>query len=276
MLGGSMSKRIGRRFPILLYTALAFLLSACQLESVKRGFEEVPPVSDQEKPDEHKSLDRFSLVVIPDTQNMVSSEARSRMVEEMISWTVDSAEHLELAFVTHVGDVVSRAIRDAEWARANRALSQLDGVLPYSVAFGNHEYSTHSNMDTPFDNYLRYFGPERYATYAWYGGSDDSSKNHFQRFTAAGRDFLHRALESEVPGEVNDPTTAIGWAREVLEEYEGVPTIITTHAYLWDEPGREGRSLEPEGPWHTGRDTGSNSGEEIFRKIVEPYPQVFM
>ena len=219
--------------------------------------------------------ERFSIVVIPDTQNMIRQSGNT-MVDQMFSWVAASAANLDTVFVTHVGDVVSNASRSAEWQRAVDAFSHLAGRLPYSVTFGNHEYETHSDMDSSIEGYLANFGPARYESYPWYGGSDATGKNHYQIFEAGGREFLHLALEWEVPGDVSDPATAMGWARQVLEAHEGLPTIITTHAYLWDKPGYEGHSLEVYGPSYTGRETGSNTGQEIFRSLVEPYPQVFM
>lgn len=224
---------------------------------------------------------RFTVIVLPDTQNMIKREGDT-MADQMTSWIVDDPMGLDIGFVTHVGDVVDEAIDLSEWERAHAALSRLDGEVPYSVALGDHEYEVEENMGTSTENYVAYFGPGRYASYEWYAGSSDSGKNHYQIFDAGGRRFLHIALEWEAPGPASDPSTPLGWARAILEEHPDLPTLITTHAYVWDYPHHEGRTWrEHQLEGYIERDDGTmghpgSTGQDIFEALVEPYPQVFM
>jgi len=55
-----------------------------------------------------------------------------------------------------------------------------------------------------------------------------------------------------------------------MDQYPERPTIITTHAYLWDGFPK-GRTFFVEEENNNG-----SSGEKIWREIVEPNPQVFM
>src|SRR5690625_1173867 len=277
------------------FLMLALCLVACQLNEAPAGSSGTTPVQDEPLPPVPEPVDegepdgsaeevepkpeepeeRFAIVVIPDTQNMIQ-DAGNTMVDQMLRWVAGSAHELNTVFVTHVGDVVSHASRSAEWERAAAAFSHLDGRLPYSVALGNHEYSTHSDMNSSFENYRSYFGPERYAAYPWYGGADSSGKNHYQIFTVGDREFLHVALEWEAPGEIDDPDSALGWVQGVVDAHPGVPTIVTTHDYLGDEPGLGGQAQGGMGPGRTRESSGSNTGAQIFEKLIEPNPQVFM
>ena len=222
----------------------------------------------------------FTMVVLPDTQNMIQYEESAPLVTAMTEWIVQQRDVLGIGFVTHVGDIVSFADREPEWQRANAALSLLDGQVAYSVAFGDHEYAIEENKGTSTEGYRRYFGSERYADYSWYGGDAPNGLSHYQIFEAGGRRFLHIALEWEPSGPASDPSTPLGWARTLLEAHPELPTIITTHAYLWDSPGNEGRFPDSarEGYIMDGdrKVKVGSSGETIFRELVAPFPQVFM
>ncbi|MEX2535943.1 MAG: Ig-like domain-containing protein [Trueperaceae bacterium] len=236
---------------------------------------EEPPA--QEPPN---AIDSFTIIVIPDTQNMIAIP-QNTMVDQMTHWIVSQAEALSIRFVTHVGDVVNDARDSDEWVRADGALDRLDGVFPYSIAVGDHEYAREENMASSTANYVSYFGPQRYSDYEWYGDSGPGGKNHYQFFDAGGRTFLHIALEWEAPGPASDSATPLGWARSIIENHPELPTIITTHAYIWDQPGAEGRFPESELEGFIEDSEGERSypgtsGAGIFDALVEPYPQVFM
>src|SRR5690606_27954544 len=117
-------------------------------------------------------LEPFTVVVIPDTQNMIGvTVGNNDMVAVMTEWIVEQIEDRTIEFVTHVGDVVDRGDDVAEWQRAYEQLGPLDGAVPYSVAIGDHDYGIEENFGSSTDNYTTYFGPDRYADYEWYGGS---------------------------------------------------------------------------------------------------------
>jgi hypothetical protein len=224
--------------------------------------------------------ERFTIIMIPDTQNAVRWFASRNYVRQMVQWIVAQREVRNIAFVTHVGDIVERPGEQIEWTRALAGLDLLDGVVPYSVAIGDHEYLPEEDKAGSTAEYRARFGPERYADYTWYLGSHADGLSHAQRFSAGGRDFLHLAVEWEPFGTADDPSSPLGWAVSMLERYPTLPTIITTHAYLWDVPGQEGRFPDSAREGFVmvgGRKTFSGaSGEALFATLVEPFPQVFM
>ena len=225
----------------------------------------------------------FAIVVIPDTQNMIGRrQGNNDMVREMTEWIVANRNAFNIRFATQLGDVVDYGWDLLEWERADAQLGGLDGVVPYSVALGDHDYRNEENKGSPTRNYVEFFGPGRYADYDWYGGANASGTSHFQVFSGGELEFLHVALEWEPEGPASDPTTPLGWARSVIEARQHMPTIITTHAYLWDEPGKEGRTSDRsdlEGFVEVSdgsRTYPGSTGQEIFEALVEPYPNVFM
>jgi hypothetical protein len=222
----------------------------------------------------------FTLIAIPDTQSMVLSSTRATYVEQMGQWIVAEREARNIAFVTHVGDIVWNPDVEVEWTRARAGLDLLDGVVPYAVAIGDHEYFPEEDKAGSTEAYLTHFGPHRYAGYDWYLGAHTDGLSHAQRFSAGGRDFLHLAVEWEPFGTADDPSSPLGWVVAMLEAHPTLPTIITTHAYLWDMPGQEGHFPDSAREGFVlvdGRKTFSGaSGVTLFETLVEPFPQVFM
>jgi subtilisin-like proprotein convertase family protein len=193
----------------------------------------------------------FTLVLMPDTQNY--STSYPGVFEAQSQWIVDNKNNENFAFVSHLGDVVNNPASQLEWERADIAMDLLDGnlannpdgLIPYSVAAGNHD------LGDPDDNYVQYFGESRYSGRSWYGGASADEKNHYQVFQAAGQDYLHIAIEYD-PGH-----EAILWAQSVIDSHPGMPVVVTTHAYIHED------GLRPQ-------------GERVFNELIKPNPEIFM
>jgi len=58
-------------------------------------------------------------------------------------WVKENRDKENIVFVTHVGDVVNdHKQAPDEWVVAQRAMSVLDGVVPWGVAIGNHDFDS--------------------------------------------------------------------------------------------------------------------------------------
>lgn len=201
----------------------------------------------------------FTLVAIPDTQ--FYSEDNPHIFHSQTQWIANNKASQNIAFVTHLGDIVQHGSNLSEWKNADAAMDRLDGVVPYSATCGNHDYDAMGSHSAA-NNYLNNFGPQRYAGYNWYKGSSTNGLNHYQVFSAGGYKFLHLNLEFEPPSEILD------WAQSVLSAYANYPTIISTHSYLRDGQG----DIRPRYPaWNDG-----NPGETVYQLLVRTNPQVFM
>jgi hypothetical protein len=213
----------------------------------------------------------WRIVMVPDTQHYVDDSDNVDDFMTEMQWIADNVAPLDIAFVSHIGDVVQHGSSNTEWNRAEAAMDLIDGRVPYSVAIGDHDYVTEEDRSSGAPQYVARFGASRYAGRPWYGGSSPDQKSHYQLFSAGGRTFLHLTLEWEVPGTVDDPSTALGWGKQILDHHPHVPTIISTHSNLWDRSGEKGRTNAIEE-----RDANGNSAEMVWTELIGNHPQVFM
>lgn len=219
----------------------------------------------------------FTIVALPDTQNYICSGCRDdptfewdfwnpEYFEAQIQWIIDNKEARNIAFVAQLGDLTETASQDEEWVLADRFMGMLDGVVPYGAPAGDHDYYPEQSHSSDYSNYVKYFGESRYQGFSWYGGAGPRELSHYQIFSAGGYRFLNISLEWEALDDT------IAWANQVIADNPGLPTIISTHAYISDGyrggPGRF-TSLDS-------NDQVGNTGEQIFQKLVSPNPQVFM
>lgn len=213
----------------------------------------------------------WTLLVVPDTQHYVDDVDNVDDFVAQMQWIADHIVPRNIRFVTHIGDIVQHGSSTTEWNRAETAMSIIDGLVPYSVSIGDHDYNTEENRGSGAPQYVARYGASRYAGRPWYGGSSPDQKSHYQIFSAGGRTFLHLNLEWEIPGTVDDPSTAMGWGRQILDSHPTLPTIISTHSNLWDKTAQKGRT--------NGIEEASSNGasaERVWSDLIANRPQIFM
>jgi hypothetical protein len=234
----------------------------------------------------------FALIVVPDTQNYTDfDDINTEYNLGQMRWIRDNMTSMNIKFVMHLGDHqnpgnpyrartddiyepdYSRPLGDpvdkqTKWDRANAAINVLDNNnIPYSLVPGNHDYQDHDTKAEPW-LYLKTFGPQRYvdeqSTWApekrTYVGASPANPNNgyagmntYHRFDAGGYKFLNIALQF-------DPDNAdLKWAQKIINENPGLPTIITTHAYVNTKPA-----------------ASDYQHPDIFNKLVQNNPQIVM
>jgi hypothetical protein len=211
------------------------------------------PISHAERP--------FTVVMLPDTQHYSRSYPDLFMAQT--EWIKENRDPQNIVFVTHVGDIVNdHGKATNQWAVADKAMSILDGVVPWAVAIGNHDYDTvarHTNAGTTF---VQHFGPERFRKYSWYGGASANGMNSYQLLSAGGVDFVMLHLQLDVPD------FAIEWASAVLHAHSKRAAIVTTHSYLNGVTGTNG--------YNSAVSKWGNSGEQVWQKLIRNHPQIFL
>lgn len=210
----------------------------------------------------------FTLVAIPDTQHYVDDATRAPTFTAQTQWIVDNRAALNIAFVSHLGDIVEHidAVPE-EWTRANASLTVLDNnAMKWGLAPGNHDMSS-AGIAT---NYDLTFPVSRFAGYPWYGGYLGSSpedpinrenKNNYELFSVGGLDFIVIHLEYDMPD------YAVAWADRILRQYPNRRAIIATHLFLNASGARPTTVLN--------RSNGTPA-ETVWQQIIRTNCNVFL
>lgn len=294
-----------------------------------------------------RASDRFTIAVIPDTQNMLdfrfqqgqdlkgfgdfpfnAADQFLGMMEYIATNSVSNGG--DIVFATSVGDVWQRQSFQMDEEHRERgfdytrwspiALSGEVGYgpetlefevpmavsgyqvlaeagVPFSVVPGNHDFDAmwtddrypgslfkilfSGDVDTSdrnvigglhvggLENFRSAFGAgsDFFRDQQWYVSSHGGGTSSAQVFTAGGYRFLHVALE------MSPPDDAINWAKQVLREHAGYPTIVTTHDYLNQKGERIANpiidlaALDPD---------QHNSAQELYEKLIYPNDQIFL
>lgn len=161
--------------------------------------------------------DDFTLIAIPDSQNESSYFPAAFLSQTQ--WMADNKTSGNIAFVTHLGDIVNSSSNTIEWNNADAAMDLLDPAnVFYSVGPGNHDLG---------GLYETYFGVSRFSGKSWYRGHFGSDNyNNYSFFSASGMDFLVINLQYS-------PTTAmLDWADALLKANTTRRGIVVSHSIL--------------------------------------------
>src|SRR5690606_24956393 len=123
------------------------------------------------------------------------------------SWIARNAGPLNIAYAFHLGDIVNNNT-DLEWQRAREAMADLDGIVPYGLVPGNHDYGPSGDASTRDTLLNDYFDFEDTALMPSFGGAYKQGEldNTYHLFEAGGHSWIAMMLEW---GPRND---VISWA----------------------------------------------------------------
>ncbi|TWT98070.1 hypothetical protein Pla108_22260 [Botrimarina colliarenosi] len=234
----------------------------------------------------------WSMVVFPDTQNYSKSSGDRPIFSQMAQWVVDHKSDFNIQFVLQEGDIVNQNSQvnptsgdqsgDEQWRNAKEAMILLDGVVPYAMAPGNHDYGSTNAQDrsTQFNDYFKQ--TDNPLVDPAQGGALRSVMtpgeldNAIYEFAAPdGREMLLVTTEWGPRQQVVD------WAGRALRtaKYADHTAILMTHAYMdHDETRLDWRRNQDADPtnnqggnphsYPTAGDT--NDGEELWQELVSP------
>jgi hypothetical protein len=215
----------------------------------------------------------YSIVVLPDTQYYAA--AFPDIFMKQASWIVENRDAQQIAFVLHTGDLVDNDV-PAQWMVASNSLHLLDGVVPYVIAAGNHDYGDFADRTGLVNSY---FPASGFANYSWFGDTFEAGhiENSFSIIPAGGTRWLVISLEFGPRDE------AIAWANSVLQGFHDLPAIVITHAYLYHDNslynarGPGSQYFNPHGYVMMGQPhTTINDGQEMWQKLILPNVNVKM
>ncbi|MGE5223880.1 MAG: LamG-like jellyroll fold domain-containing protein [Omnitrophica WOR_2 bacterium] len=171
----------------------------------------------------------FTLIHIPDSQNYTTSDKLYQYFPPQTRWMVQCRSALNIAAVTHSGDVVDTS-DDIQWAKADAAMSILESpgpnVIPYGISVGNHDDDVNGDP-TKTVNYNLHFGFSRFNGRSYYGGRYGTANNDYNYilFSASGFKFIiiHLAYTT-----TPDPDM-LAWANSLLQANKDRRGIVVFH-----------------------------------------------
>jgi 3',5'-cyclic AMP phosphodiesterase CpdA len=214
----------------------------------------------------------WSLIAMPDTQ--IYAESFPGIFYSQTSWIVLNKERLDVRYVLHLGDVTNRNTPE-QWTVAKDAMSQLDGVVPYAIAPGNHDFGPGGNARTRQTFFNEYFPFDRQASMPSFGGAyrRGQLENTYHLFEAGGRKWIVIALEW------GPRDSVVEWADQVMSRHADRTGILVTHAYVYSDSTRyDWRQFADHQHWNPhAYDTegGVNDGEELWQKLVKKHNFAF-
>ncbi|MBA7475397.1 hypothetical protein ES707_10766 [subsurface metagenome] len=215
----------------------------------------------------------WTLAVLPDTQ--FYSAIYPGLFHLQTQWVMDNKEKYNIVYVLTLGDITDNNNK-LQWERASAALGRLDGVLPYTIVLGNHDYGLNGEAKTRDTLANDYFPPARFRNWPTFAGVMDQGRieNNYHLFTARGRQWLILNLEW------GPRNRALEWANHILRKHPNHKAIITTHAYLYSDSTRyhwqQKGKAQNWNPHSYGTADDTNDGEEMWQKLVSKHANVFM
>jgi hypothetical protein len=209
----------------------------------------------------------FTVVTLPDTQYY--SAHHPEILGAQADWIVRARQRENVALVVHEGDIVD-SDEPAQWQSASRSLHKLDGVVPYVLSLGNHDYAragdhitrrTHLDAFFPASGFRRTSCPD--ATF-----EPGRIENSCQLIDAPGGPWLVLSLE------FGPRDAVLAWADATARRYASLPAIVVTHAYLASDDTRYDHVTRGDQLWNPHRYVPGaapgqvNDGEEVWRKLI--------
>lgn len=228
---------------------------------------DVPPPPMTTPPDEPMPFAAGSTMfaVLPDTQYY--SLRYPGVFDTQTSWIARQAEELNIAYVFHLGDIV-HTNTDLEWRHASASMSLLDGIVPYGLVPGNHDYGPSglaTTRETGLNNWFSFDDVELMPTF---GGAYQPGRldNTYHLFDAGGHAWVALLLEWGPRDEV------VAWANAVMEDHPDRLGVLVTHAYLYYNDRRYDHTdtTHPQAynPHYYDTPGSMNDGEELWDKLV--------
>lgn len=219
----------------------------------------------------------WTLAVLPDTQ--LYSQSYPELFKDQTRWIAANKERFNIKYVLHLGDIVNVNTDLAQWTNARAAMKLLDGVVPYAMAPGNHDYGPGGNGGDRTTFFNTYFNLTNYQSWPTFGGVMEAGKmdNTYHLFSAGGANWIVFALEW------GPRNTTVAWVNQVITNHPNHRAILITHAHMYYDDTRYdwatkggSQSWNPHSYGIQNDPEGVNDGEELWNKLIKLHPNFVM
>jgi hypothetical protein len=167
--------------------------------------------------------ENFSIILFPDTQNMVSSNPQMwQSMPAWVKWAKENNSSLNIKAVIGLGDVTNSA-NEIEYSEAVKGWKVIkDSGLIYMPTRGNNGDMDDSLWDL-------HFGPKYFAGKTWFGGYDGSTTScYYVKLENVSKKYKYLVLAvGPYPN-----TTQLLWAQDILNANRNSKVIVVAHSYL--------------------------------------------
>ena len=222
----------------------------------------------------------FSMILLGDPQGYVKYDLNQPLFELCTAWIADNVENLDIRGVFCTGDlveqneniVINRKMLNQTsremWENVSRSFERLDGVVPYFISPGNHDYGLKKSEDGR-TCYPDYFPFERNR--CWRDIIVSSYPNRSGRITIENAAYV---LKDAVWGELMVITSefqprdeVLQWALDLCLKNADKRVIFITHSLLKEKTASyttAGYGIKPV----------SNGGKDIWDKLLSKAPNI--
>jgi len=219
----------------------------------------------------------FTWILLPDPQTYNKFGRNQPIFQLMTAWIKDQQQKLNIQLVLCVGDLVEQnniqhpdsvngdQTSVEQWQAVSAAFKKLNGVVPYILCTGNHDYGIKS-AENRYSQFNSYFPPQfnpltqkilvEMAPNA--EGVPTLENACYEWKSPFGQSFLLFALEFAPRKAVLD------WAKQVAARpaYRNHTGVMITHSYL----NSDGKRIVKE----KYKVSDANYGEAMWQQFVQP------
>lgn len=233
---------------------------------------------------DRQSLDNpgsFSMILLGDPQGYIKYDLNQPLFELCTAWIADNMEQLNIKGVLCTGDLVEqnenivinrRMLNQTSremWENVSRSFERLDGIVPYFIAPGNHDYGFRKSEDGR-TRYPEYFPFERNRCWrniivSSFTGRDGSVTIENAAYVINDEhwgDLMVITTEFQPRDEV------LQWALDQCNANADKRVIFITHSLLMEKSAdytKVGYGIRP-----------ANGGQDIWNKLLSKAPNIVL
>ena len=287
---------------VAIFCLAAMLISTFALTLVSAAEYVIEkPVEPSKWENPHFDTDHaYSFAFVGDTQFTTIGDylLKTEKLKYQYKFIADTAEERKLEHVFVLGDMTDWGYRNdgnlagihydppvtGEWEIVKEAISQLDGVVPYSLVRGNHDdYMMDDYFNVPeYTDMFKDCGGFYVDTKGKQGGRerknpdnciywsaktgchDESIVNSWKTVEIYGTKYLF------ITYDYNPTAGVLDWLDDILSQYPDHKAIITTHSYMV-ENGTLSQSEEGDTMYPTGI-----TAQVVWNRVLSKHANVFM
>ena len=171
------------------------------------------------EPTAEPDLEPYSFFWLADIQKAAEAENQYKALGE---WCVQNREKYNAQILLGTGDYVQNHNTVKQWEEFRKLLDEVDGVLPYCMVSGNHDYNINMPERSPFLKTV--YGTEEGTEKQSYLGG----RGKYELLSIGGTDWLFIGMmyNKYCDQEATD------WINSILAQYPDRIAVLLLHDYL--------------------------------------------